>query len=79
MAERIVSRPEYTYVPHKPMRIDPNPNYKPPNLHTKHKYPHSVQNRIEAEWCPICHSQDIGEIEKNDTIMWRCKTCNYEW
>lgn len=80
MAMRIDLRPGYVYIPRIPTRIEPNPNYKRPNKHTLKLHPHAIRNRIDAEWCPICHSQDIGECSKEDgRIMWVCKTCDYEW
>lgn len=54
MAERIVPRPEYTYVPHKPMRIDPNPNYVPCSKHS---------TCSERDTQVVC-SSDIVAIEK---------------
>lgn len=67
-------------------RLRPNPNYKPMNLHTRHKYGNRLPVNgpilyVDVEWCPVCHAarNRITERMRWGKPIWHCDECRYEW
>lgn len=81
MAQEIVilPRPDYRYTPREPIRILPRENYRPKTLHTLALPAGGLVSSVEAEWCPICLSREIGEQMKSGRPVWHCRTCGNEW
>ena len=77
MAVRI--EPTRGYVPRRPVRILPDPDYKVPNLHSRQLT--GPTRTVEAEWCPVCHSgqETISERMNGSRPVWHCDICGYEW
>lgn len=58
----------------------PNPDYVFRNLHSRNLPRGSIVTSVDAEWCPVCHSDNISEkLNRQGKPVWVCKDCDYEW
>lgn len=76
--ERILPRNSISLVT-RLERIVPSSNFSFRNLHSR-DLPEGIVAGVEAEWCPVCHSDNVSEkVNCHGKPLWVCEVCDYEW
>lgn len=64
-----------------PIRLGQGTDSRTTNLHTRVLPKYSRVKRVEAVWCPVCHSgkESITEQLVGGRPKWKCAVCGHVW